>query len=62
MKEKIAKKQFIKICMAKAEQITRKEFNLGELTAMSSHHWTFRNGAMAMCTELLKEQYDVQED
>lgn len=62
MKQKIKKSEFVGKCIDLAEKLTRKEHNLREEAHLSHQHWLFRNGAMAMAVELLKEQYEVVED
>jgi len=61
-KKKITKDQFIGKCMDLAEKLTRKEHNIREESHLSHQHWMFRNGAMAMASELLKEQYEIVEE
>lgn len=48
--------------MDMAERLTRKEHGMAEETYLKHQHWMFRNGAMAMATDILKEQYEIIED
>ena len=61
-KQKIKKSEFVGKCMDLAEKLTRREHNLREEQHLSHQHWMFRNGAMAMATELLKEKYQIIEE
>jgi hypothetical protein len=60
-KKKLKKSEFVGMCMDLAERLTRSEHNLREEQHLSHQHWMFRNGAMAMASSLLKEQYEIVE-
>lgn len=62
MKKKISKNDFIKLCMDKAEMITRKDHGLREVDNLSTKHWYYRDGAYSMAVEILKEQYEVESE
>lgn len=61
-KPKIKKSEFIGKCMDLAERLTRSVHNIREESHLSHQHWMFRNGAMAMAENLLKEKYEIVED
>lgn len=61
-KKKISKNEFIKLCMDKAEKITRVDHKLREEDNLNTMHWYYRNGAYAMAVEILMDYYEVSNE